>query len=221
MFFFSHLDFLGRTIFFSALVQKGQIDLPHFLFPLHFLFFFFLSHQSTLGRCPTRVWKQRNIIHTEVHTSETMGGGGVAFTWAQTLRLMITITLCITQAAGSLTEDLVKDIMAFPGFSDLPLCGSCRVAHISGYCAGKDHIVSLTGCKTASCLCDPSREQIITSFILKEAGYACGTKDTATPGRAVDVYRAFCASQPPVATPVSLYFFFFYYIGGEGKLTDF
>lgn len=122
----------------------------------------------------------------------------VAFT-VQALCLM---TLCITKANGSLTEDLVKDIMAFPGFSDLPLCGSCRVAHISGYCAGKDHIVSLTGCKTASCLCDPSREQTITNFILKEAGYACGTKDTATPGRAVDVYRAFCASQP-VVTSVS------------------
>jgi hypothetical protein len=113
-----------------------------------------------------------------------------------TIKALCLAVLYITAAEGGLTEDLTKDIMAFPGFSDLPLCGSCRVAHITGYCAGKDHIVSLTGCKTASCLCDPSREQTITNFILREAGSACGTKDTATPGAAVSLYRAFCASQP-------------------------
>lgn len=110
------------------------------------------------------------------------------------------MALCITKADGSLTEDLTKDIMAFPPFLDLPLCGSCRVAHMTGYCAGKDHIVSLTGCKTASCLCDPTREQTISSFILREAGSACGLKDTVTPGRAVDVCKAFCASQPAFTT---------------------
>jgi hypothetical protein len=113
-----------------------------------------------------------------------------------TVKALCLTALCITAAQGSLTEDITKDIMAFPGFSDLPLCGSCPVAHITGYCAGKHHIVSLTGCKTAGCLCDPSREQTITNFILKEAGYVCGTKDTATPGAAVNLYRTFCASQP-------------------------
>jgi len=67
-----------------------------------------------------------------------------------TIKALCLAAVCITTAEGALTEDLTKDIMAFPGFSDLPLCGSCRVAHITGYCAGKDHLVSLTGCKTAS-----------------------------------------------------------------------
>jgi hypothetical protein len=118
-----------------------------------------------------------------------------------TAKAVCLLILCVSDATGDLTEDLTKDLMAFPPFSDLPLCGSCRVAHVTGYCAGKHHIVSLTGCKTASCLCDASREETITGFILREAGAACGTKDTATPGRALDVYKAFCASQP---APTSL-----------------